>query len=91
MEDPRFAAVRKDPRFARFPKAKGKVELDARFGSVLSDPKFTRHAPVVDKRGRAVAPGRCVPCRRRLPQARSHRVFPSAQRTRGPATVLPPA
>jgi len=63
--DPRFASIRKDPRFARFPKGKGKVELDARFGSVLSDPKFTRHAPV-DKRGRVAAPGRRVALRRLL-------------------------
>lgn len=29
--DERFAAVHKDPRFQRFPKAKSKVEVDERF------------------------------------------------------------
>ena len=30
-DDPRFARIATDPRFARFPKAKGRVEVDDRF------------------------------------------------------------
>jgi hypothetical protein len=31
MEDPRFARMHTDPRFQRFPKKKGQVEIDSRF------------------------------------------------------------
>ncbi len=35
VTDSRFAAVHYDPRFQRFPKAKGKVEIDERFAGEL--------------------------------------------------------
>jgi hypothetical protein len=33
--DPRFAKMHSDPRFQRFPKKKGKVEIDSRFAGGL--------------------------------------------------------
>lgn len=51
--DERFAAMHSDPRFRRFPKAGGKVEIDSRFAGMFSDEAFAV-AGGVDKRGRKV-------------------------------------
>lgn len=46
--DPRFSAMLTDPRFARFPKKKNKVEIDERFAGEL----LWRHPPAGRRRGR---------------------------------------
>jgi hypothetical protein len=33
VQDPRFASIHVDPRFRKFPKQQGKVEIDQRFAS----------------------------------------------------------
>jgi hypothetical protein len=37
-QDPRFAAIAKDPRFARFPRKHNKVKVDDRFKGVAPGP-----------------------------------------------------
>jgi hypothetical protein len=34
-QDTRFAAMHRDPRFSRFPKKKGTVEIDSRFSGKM--------------------------------------------------------
>ena len=38
--DSRFAAMHSDPRFKRFPKKAGKVEIDSRFAGMFTDEQF---------------------------------------------------
>ena len=41
MDDPRFARIRKDPRFKSLPKKELKTKLNKKFNAVLKDPKFS--------------------------------------------------
>eukprot|EP00892_Ulva_mutabilis_P002065 jgi/Ulvmu1/1185/UM108_0013.1 len=50
-KDDRFAAVRKDPRFARFPKKNMAVTIDERFKAILDDEDFAVSTATVTKRG----------------------------------------
>ena len=51
VTDPRFKKLHQDPRFARVPTSKTKVEIDQRFAKMFTDPKF-RTKRAVDKYGR---------------------------------------
>ncbi|CAD8073498.1 unnamed protein product [Paramecium primaurelia] len=41
MDDPRFARIKKDPRFKSLPKKQLKTKLNKKFSSILKDPKFS--------------------------------------------------
>ncbi|CAG8709883.1 11880_t:CDS:2, partial [Funneliformis mosseae] len=53
-EDPRFAHVRKDPRFTRPKKKDVKITLDERFAHMLTNKEFS-DTPKVDKYGRPIS------------------------------------
>lgn len=51
MNDPRFARIKRDPRFKAIPKRLTEVKLGKRFKHSLKDPKFSLK-PKFDKYGR---------------------------------------
>lgn len=56
VEDERFAAMHRDPRFMAMPRKQTAVEIDERFAGVFNDPNFAAGGAAggADKRGRRV-------------------------------------
>lgn len=41
MDDPRFARIKKDPRFKSLPKKELKTKINKRFNAIFKDKKFS--------------------------------------------------